>query len=189
MEIPPEDIGITFVCNHYPRKMLKYLRDARGITVKRREDGIYELIGDPIPMQLIITHELTKEKNYWMQSLRNDLHSGGEIQDLIEAYDKKKTQPLYQDVMEVILQANWEEAEVERKMCEALRRLFTEDIEEAKRQGETLGETQGRKFGITALVKTAYEWKMPKQEVIRKIAEEFQLPGNEAEDFVKAYYK
>lgn len=29
MEIPPEDIGITFVRNHYPRKMLKYLRDAK----------------------------------------------------------------------------------------------------------------------------------------------------------------
>lgn len=50
------------------------------------------------------------------------------------------------------------------------------------------GEILGRKFGIAALVKAAYDWKMPKQEVIKKIAEEFQLPGNEAEDFVKAYY-
>ena len=52
-----------------------------------------------------------------MQSLRNNLHSGGEIRDLIDAYDKKKTQPLYQAVMDVILQANWKEAEVENEMC------------------------------------------------------------------------
>ena len=63
-ELSPQDIGITFVCNHYPRKMLKHIQDVRGITVKKCEEGIYELSGDPIPMQLIITHELTKEKNY-----------------------------------------------------------------------------------------------------------------------------
>ncbi|MCI5529323.1 MAG: hypothetical protein MR406_04165 [Blautia sp.] len=180
-ELSPQDIGITFVCNHYPRKMLKHIQDVRGITVKKCEEGIYELSGDPIPMQLIITHELTKEKNYWMQSLRNNLHSGGEIRDLIDAYDKKKTQPLYQAVMDVILQANWKEAEVEKEMCETLRKLFAEELEEEKRNGV--------KQGITALVKAAYDWKMPKHEVIQKIVEEFQITGSEAENFVKAYYK
>ncbi|MDY5663624.1 MAG: 3-isopropylmalate dehydrogenase [Blautia sp.] len=189
MEISPENLGITFVCNHYPRKMLKHIQDVRGITVKKCERGIYELTGDAIPMQLIITHELTKEKNYWMQSLRNDLRSGGEIQELIETYEEKKTQPLYQAVMEVIMQANWKEAEVERKMCEALKRLFAEDIEEGRKRGEREGRKEGRKEGITALVKVAYDWKMPKQEVIRKIVEQFQITGNEAENFVEAYYK
>ena len=87
--------------------------------------------------------------------------------------------------MEVIMQANWKEAEVERKMCEALKRLFAEDIEEGRKRGER----EGRKEGITALVKVAYDWKMPKQEVIRKIVEQFQITGNEAENFVEAYYK
>ena len=116
-----------------------------------------------------------------MQSLRNNLHSGGEIRDLIDAYDKKKTQPLYQADMDVILQANWKEAEVEKEMCETLRKLFAEELEEEKRNGV--------KQGITALVKAAYDWKMPKHEVIQKIVEEFQITGSEAENFVKAYYK
>lgn len=47
MEIHPRDIGITFVCNHYPRKMLRHIQETRGITVKKREKGIYELVGDP----------------------------------------------------------------------------------------------------------------------------------------------
>ena len=181
----PQDIGITFVCNHYPRKMLKHIQDARGITVKKHEEGIYELTGDPFSMQLIITHELTKEKNLWMQSLRDDLKSGGEIQNLLEKYDEKKAQPLYQAVMEVILQANWEEAEVERRMCEALRRLYAEDFENAERNGRK----KGRQEGIMVLIKAAYDWKMPKQEVLRRIMEEFQVTKQEAESFVTVYYK
>lgn len=87
----------------------------------------------------------------------------------------------YQAVMDVILQANWKEAEVEKEMCETLRKLFAEELEEEKRNGV--------KQGITALVKAAYDWKMPKHEVIQKIVEEFQITGSEAENFVKAYYK
>ena len=185
LEIVPQDIGITFVCNHYPRKMLKHIQDVRGITVKKHEEGIYELTGDPFSMQLIITHELTKEKNLWMQSLRDDLKSGGEIQNLLEKYDEKKAQPLYQAVMEVILQANWEEAEVERRMCEALRRLYAEDFENAERNGRK----KGRQEGIMVLIKAAYDWKMPKQEVLRRIMEEFQVTKQEAESFVTVYYK
>lgn len=30
MEISPEDLGITFVCNHYPRKMLKHIQSSLG---------------------------------------------------------------------------------------------------------------------------------------------------------------
>ena len=74
-------------------------------------------------------------------------------------------------------------------MCEALKRLFAVAIEEGRKRGEREGRKEGRKEGITALVKVAYDWKMPKQEVIRKIVEQFQITGNEAENFVEAYYK
>lgn len=44
---------------------------------------------------------MSKEENYWLQSLRKDLKSGGEITTLIEKYEKKKRSNLYQAVMEV----------------------------------------------------------------------------------------
>ena len=39
------------------------------------------------------------------------------------------------------------------------------------------------------LIKAAYDWKMPKQEVLSKIVEEFQITKQEAESFMTAYYK
>lgn len=181
MEISPEEIGITFVCNHYPRKMLKHIQRVRGITVKKREEGIYELSGDPIPMQMIITHQLTKEKNLWMQSLRSDLKSGGEIGRLIEAYDKKKNQAMYQAVMEVIIQANQKEAEAEREMCEALRKLFEEDFIDAEKRGESKG--------IKALVESGYAWKHSVKEVMDMLIEKYDISQADAENYIKAYYK
>ncbi len=190
-EIPPEEISITFVCNRYPEKMLKHVERVRGIRVERKESGIYELIGDPITMQLIITHELTKEKNFWIQNLRNDLQTGGEIQDIIDTYEKNKGQALYQAVMNVIIRANQERIREARQMqmCEALDELFydiyADDLENRRKEGRR----EGRNEGIAALVGAAWDWKMPKQEVLQKIMEKFQLSEQDAESYVAAYYK
>ena len=61
-EIDPEELTITFACSRYPREMLKHLAEVRGIHAENRDKGIYYLIGDAIPMQLLITQELTQEE-------------------------------------------------------------------------------------------------------------------------------
>ena len=50
--------------------------------------------------------------------------------------------------MNVILQANKEEAEAERKMCEALRELFAEDLKEFQTRGLKQGLEQGLEQGL-----------------------------------------
>lgn len=146
-KIAPEELTITFVCNHYPRKLLKHITRRRGIRIERMEAGIYYLLGDFFPMQLIITKKLTKDKNFWLQSLRKDLKPGGEIQDLIEQYEPNKHEAWYQAVMNVVMRANWEAAEEERKMCEALRELFAEEIAEGEAKGMARGMEKGMAKG------------------------------------------
>ena len=58
--------------------------------------GIYYLMGDAIPMQLIIVPRLSKTNNYWLNNLRNDLKSGGEIRNFIEKYGENKNSKLCQ---------------------------------------------------------------------------------------------
>ena len=94
--IPAAELTITFVCYHYPRTMLQKLQRDRQITVENMESGIYYLMGDAIPMQLIIVPRLSKTNNYWLNNLRNDLKSGGEIRNFIEKYGKNKNSKLYQ---------------------------------------------------------------------------------------------
>ncbi len=91
--IPADELTITFVCYHYPRNMLRKLEQDRKFSVEQQDSGIYYLVGDAIPIQLVIVPKLSKEHNYWLNNLRNDLKAGSEIKNFIESYSKnQKTQ-------------------------------------------------------------------------------------------------
>ena len=143
MEIDPEELTITYVCNHYPRKMIKHLEKVRGIESEKQEPGIYYLKGDAFKIQLLITRELSKEENYWLQSLRNDLRTGEEIQKLVKRYEAKKYEAYYSEVMDLIVRANWEKMKEEKEMCEALRELFADELKESQERGIEQGENRG----------------------------------------------
>ena len=49
------------------------------MAVEQEDSSIYYLIGDAIPIQLVIVPKLSKEHNYWLNNLRNDLKAGSEI--------------------------------------------------------------------------------------------------------------
>ena len=83
--IPADELTITFVCYHYPRNMLRKLEQDRKFSVEQQDSGIYYLIGDAIPIQLVIVPKLSKEHNYWLNNLRNDLKAGSEIKKITES--------------------------------------------------------------------------------------------------------
>ncbi len=89
-------------------------------------------------MQLIIVpRRLSQQSNYWLNNLRNDLKVGGEIRNFIERYGENKHSKLYLALADTIMRANWEEMKEDRKMCEALRELFADDLRESELKGET----------------------------------------------------
>ena len=98
-------------------------------------------------MQLIIVPRLSKTNNYWLNNLRNDLKSGGEIRNFIEKYGENKNSKLYQALADTIMRANWQELKEERKMCEALRELFADDLRESREEGITEGRNVGKLEG------------------------------------------
>lgn len=137
--IDPADLTITFVCTRYPREMIKHLEKDRRIKVEARENGIFYLTGDAIPMQLILTPRLTQEENYWLQNLRTDLKAGKEIQNIVARYEEHRHSKDHAAVMNLITRANWKEMEAERRMCDALKELFAEELREENVKGQTEG--------------------------------------------------
>ena len=130
-EIPPEELTITFICNHFPRKMVQHLKEFRGLNIIHVEAGIYYITGDAFPMQLLVTRELDPKENLWLQSLRNNMSKPEEIEVLLKEYEVKKSSKLYQAAMEVITRANWDAVkEVKETMCEALKELMAEEFQE-----------------------------------------------------------
>ena len=141
-EIPATELTITLVCYHYPVKMLQKLEQEKNLIIDNVESGIYYFLGDSIPIQLIVIPKLSKENNYWLNNLRNDLKSGGEIRNFIEQYGKKKNSKLYQSLADTIMRANWKELKEERKMCEALRDLFADDLRKSREEGRIEGKIE-----------------------------------------------
>lgn len=130
-EIPPEELTITFICNHFPRKMIQHLKEFHGLDIRHVEAGIYYITGDAFPIQLLVTRELDPKENLWLQSLRNNMSKPEEIETLLKEYETKKSSKLYQAAMEVITRANWDAVkEVKETMCEALKELMAEEFQE-----------------------------------------------------------
>lgn len=150
-EIDPETLTITFVCSHYPREMFRHLTNTRGIIIEDKGNGIYYLKGDPIPMQLLLTLKLSEKENYWLQNLRTNLKAGTEIRSLVARYEKHKHSKDYEAVMDLITRANWKEMEVERKMCDALKELLSDELHEANTRGKSEGITLAKQvFKLSA---------------------------------------
>ncbi len=148
--IPADELTITFVCYHYTRNMIRKLEQDRKFSVEQQDSGIYYLIGDAIPIQLVIVPKLSKEHNYWLNNLRNDLKAGSEIKNFIESYSKNKNSKLYQALADAVMRANWEKLKEGSNMCEALKELFADDLRESREQGIIEGRNAGRIEGRNA---------------------------------------
>ena len=181
--ISPEEVTLTYVCNRYPYKLFRYLELKKRLTKRKYGEGIYYFEGDQFAIQVLITKELSKEENYWMQSLRSDLKAGGELREFIERYDSHKMSEMYKAVANAVLRANWIELEKEKNMCEALRELFKDELEDAGNNGRNEGKIEKI---ISNVIK-----KMNKGKTIPVIAEELEEEVsiiNKICDLMKAYH-
>ena len=119
------------------------------MAVEQEDSGIYYPIGDAIPIQLVIVPKLSKEHNYWLDNLRNDLKAGSEIKNFIESYSKNRNSKLYQALADAVMRANWEKLKEGSNMCEALKELFADDFKESELKGRNAGRIEGRIEGRT----------------------------------------
>ena len=67
------DLTITFIESRRPRKLLRYLEKERGYAISETAPGIYQISGDYIPIQIIVSKRLAESENLWLKSLAKDL--------------------------------------------------------------------------------------------------------------------
>lgn len=173
-----EELTISLVCAGIPRKLWKHLRIQRGYEIKRVESGIYYVIGDKIPIQIIVTKELSVEENLWLRNLTNKMEKAEDAEKMICEYRKHKENSLYQSVMNIIVQANREKFEEVKDMCQALEELMKDELQAKREEGKEIGKSsvnelnrQLAKAGrIEDIVKAAED-----EEYQDKLLEEFGL--------------
>lgn len=210
-EIPFEEITITFVCRRYPQKLMTHWKNVRGYHIVKQDDGIFYITGDVIPMQLIVTSLLSKEKNLWLSNLTDQLQDNSTAEKLIYEYEKHKNNELYRSVMDIIVRANKEKFEGGKGMCEAFFELnfvkakmedcrneglaqgITQGIAQGIAQGITQGITQGISQGISqgikSLIEVCQELGLTASETAARLKDKFSITDESADAYLAQYWK
>ena len=132
----------------YPRELIRHLKEVRHYTIDNPEEGIYYVIGDILPIQILVTNRLSPEKNLWLYSLTDTLEDMSVTRQLLEDYKKNKENQLYQAVMEIIVKANETRLkEGKRDMCNALLELMKDELDEKREEGIREGIREGESLG------------------------------------------
>lgn len=140
--------------------------------------------------------DIEKSRKFNYHKGENDLKSGGEIRRFIELYEKNKNSKLYQALADTIMRANWKEVKEERKMCEALKELFADDLRESELKGRNAGKIEGKielvikKYGKGCTVEETAEMLEESPAVIQQIYDviEQYAPNYNAETIYKALH-
>ena len=104
-----------------------------------------------IPIQLIVTTELSSSENLWLKNLTNRLSDMTESEILIKEYENHKNKKLYESVMDLIVRANKSKFQEVKSMsvCDALKELMKDELD-AKREE---GLEEGKKEQAAMLIK------------------------------------
>lgn len=137
-----DELTITFACHRYPAKLFRHLREKRKFQIRKVEEGIYYIIGDYLPIQILLLNRLPEKENLWLRNLTDHLSGEEQAERLVKEYWNHKDNTLDQAVMDIIIRANRKQFEEAKNMCDALRELFAEELKENYQAGEDQGRRE-----------------------------------------------
>lgn len=179
------DVTITFVSRGYPRELSKHLTKTRGFSLEKRGEGIYYITNDIIPMQLLVTSELSEEENLWLRCLTNNLQDIKTIDKLSVRYSENEHNELYKSVMNVIVRANRDKFKEVTSMCEALKELWAEDIEKSHNEGMEKGYEMGHQDGIRRMIISGKELGASKKQIEELLVRNYDITIEQARMYIE----
>jgi hypothetical protein len=120
--IPITNLTVSFVESHNPEKLLKHLETVRKYKIEENSSGIYTIIGDIFPIQIIDSCRLSADENLWLKNLSNSLDPFSVIQvkEEVTRLDKAARVQAY---MNAIAKANYLAVEEAMEMSEPAKSL------------------------------------------------------------------
>ena len=151
-EIPAEEITITLIRDRKPVKLLGELEKS-GYGYKKEAAGIYYVNGAMFPVQIIVSSELDVDMHVQLKALTDRLEESLLRQYLLQASTfEGREKNLADIVLQVIVNSNMEKVREwkgsERIMCEALRVLMADELNEERVEGQREGRVEGQREGL-----------------------------------------
>ena len=155
-EIPAEEITITLIRDRKPVKLMQELEKS-GYGYKKETVGIYYVSGVMFPVQIIASSELDVDMHVQLKALTNHLEESLMRQYLLQVSTfEGREKNLADIVLQVIVNSNMEKVREwkgsERIMCEALRVLMADELNEERVEGRIEGQREGKIRAYASLV-------------------------------------
>ena len=124
-----------------------------GYGCKKETAGIYYVYGVMFPVQIIASSELDTDMHVQLKALTNQLNETVMRQYLLEVSAfAEREKNLADIVLQVIVNGNMEKVQKwkgsERIMCEALRVLMADELNEERMEGQREGRVEGQREGL-----------------------------------------
>jgi len=104
-KVPVTSLTVSFVGSRNPRKLLTHLKNTRGYKVEENGPGIYTVIGDILPIQVINSRRLSADENLWLRDLCHGLDAC-EIAAFLEEAARQGKSARIGAYLDVIIRAN-----------------------------------------------------------------------------------
>lgn len=189
-QIPWKELSVSIFREEKPKKLLKQLEEG-GCGIKKHTDGIYYIEGALIPIQIVVMSELQGKEHISLKILSKKA-SEEDVQNFI-AYMSSVTEPGDWECADAVLQVSvsanrklYDEMRRQSTVCEALRELMKDEIEEelskVRIEGKKLGIQEGLQTGEERLNKlySCLENDGRKEDIFRAIKDP---------EFLKELYK
>jgi hypothetical protein len=170
-KISVKDLTVSFVQSRYPRKLLKHLQDERGYVIAETAEGIYNIKGDILPMQIIDSRKLPAAENLWLKSLRDQLNSA-EITRISEEMSRQEKDTQIAAYLNVITEANNVSIQEAMEMGQRKQKLNFQQVCEKvglnvewEARGEAKGEAKGRAEGKLEIARKMKQAERPFSEI------------------------
>ena len=123
-----------------------------GYGYKKEAAGIYYVNGAMFPVQIIVSSELDVDMHVQLKALTDRLEESLLRQYLLQASTfEGREKNLADIVLQVIVNSNMEKVREwkgsERIMCEALRVLMADELNEERMEGQREGRIEGQREG------------------------------------------
>ena len=150
MSSPDVSLRASFLQkNNYQENYDKNITD----VLEKVIDGVYDIHINILPVQLIILPQLSLEEYLWLCCLTNHLTPDTPLEALADTYRPHQDNPLYQNFMNAVIRASRSSKGEELLMCEALYKLFADELELREKQGINQDICQGKEQMASLLLK------------------------------------
>lgn len=169
-QIKAKELTISYVCQNYPRKLVKHMKNEMNLQIESIEQGIYYIHGMCFPMQLIVTSKLSQKENLWLSSLTDELNDTGHAEKLLQDYQKHKNEELYESMIDIIVNANENTfKKEERNMSGALLRIMQDTIDKQVKEQVAESLLALVKDGLLSVAEAAKRLSLTEEEVLEKL--------------------